>query len=67
VVRKERAGRKLHESYDRGQTPYQRVPLCPEVYEEVKAPLQETFVSPDAVALRKRIDSNLRELWRRPW
>jgi len=61
VVRKERTGRKLHKSYDRGQTPYQRVLSCPEVSEEVKAALQKTFVSLNAVALRKRIDNNLQD------
>ncbi len=66
VVSKERTGSKVHKTFDRSRTPYRRVLSRPEVSDEVKATLQETFVLLNPVALRKRIDDNLRQLWRLP-
>jgi len=66
VVAKRRAGSKVHKTFDRSQTPYRRVMACPQVSDDVKAKLQATFASLNPVVLRKRIDDNLRELWRLP-
>ncbi len=45
--------------YDPARTPYQRVLAAPEVAEEAKATLRETYWTLNPVSLRQQIDEHL--------
>ncbi len=60
LIQKEREGSKVRKVYDQAQTPFQRVLACPQVEEAVKGGLQDVFSKLGLVALRQRIDHNLR-------
>ncbi|MCZ7542871.1 MAG: transposase family protein [Anaerolineae bacterium] len=61
---KTREGSKVHKHYERAQTPCQRVLAAPEVAEEIKTALRARFLLLNPLALRRRIEANLRMLWR---
>ncbi len=61
---KTRAGGRVHKRYKRAQTPCQRVLAAPEVAEETKAALRARFLPLNPLAVRRRIEANLRQLWR---
>jgi hypothetical protein len=61
---KTRAGGKVLKRYEIAQTPCQRVLAAPEVAEETKAALRLQFLQLNPLALRRRIEANLRKLWR---
>jgi hypothetical protein len=60
---KERRGSKVHKKYDRAQTPCQRALVSKKVSAPVKLRLQLTFLELNPVALKARIDENLKKLW----
>jgi len=64
LVAKERVGSKVHKRYDQAQTPYRRVLASPEVAEAEKERLGEIYRRLNPIALRRRIDDNLEQLWR---
>lgn len=59
---KERVGSKVRKRYDMAQTPYRRVLASPDVPEGSKDRLQETYRTLNPMALRRRIEENLRAL-----
>lgn len=63
---KKREGAKVYKRYDKAQTPHQRVMAVPDMEPKVKLKLQHQFVNLNPVMLRRRIDDNLRQLWRLP-
>jgi hypothetical protein len=64
LIRKERVGAKVKKVYDRAQTPYRRVLALGEIGEEEKARLRETYLELNPVEIRRRMEENLRKLWR---
>jgi hypothetical protein len=60
---KTRVDGKLKKKYDTARTPYQRVLESPDVSEEAKAKLRETYQPLNPVRLRKQIDEQMERVW----
>ncbi len=60
---KTRVDGKLKKKYDPARTSYQRVLAAPEVTEEAKANLRETYWTLNPVSLRQQIDEQLDRIW----
>ena len=63
LVRKERVGSRVKKEYDTARTPYQRVLESPEVTEADKERLRQLYLTLNPVALRRRIDDHVQQLW----
>lgn len=63
LVEKTRVGSKLRKKYDTAQTPYQRVLASPHVDEDTKQQLCQLYLTLNPVALQRRIEANLKQLW----
>ena len=66
LVHKERQGSKVRKQYDEAKTPHQRAMASADVTTKDKLRLQHTYVQLNPVKLKRRIDANLRRLWRLP-
>jgi len=64
LVEKQRDGSKVRKRYDEAHTPYKRVLAAQEVAEEGKERLREMYQTLNPVAIRRRVDQNLKKLWR---
>jgi hypothetical protein len=64
LVRKVRHGARLHRTFDRAQTPYQRLLTSGSLPAPVAQRLETQYRSLNPVALREEIDEHLRRLWR---
>jgi len=60
---KTRVDGKLKKKYDTARTPYHRVLAAPEVAEEAKATLRETYWTLNPVSLRQQLDEQLDRIW----
>ena len=60
---KTRVDGKLKKKYDLARTPYQRVLEAPDVAEEAKAKLRETYRPLNPVSLRQQLDAQLERVW----
>jgi uncharacterized protein YutE (UPF0331/DUF86 family) len=63
---KERSGAKVSKQYDEARTPHQRAMQLQSVNRRQKLRLQHEYLQLNPAALRRRIDANLRQLWRLP-
>ena len=63
---KKRQGSKVYKKHDKAQTPHQRVMQSPDVDKKAKLKLQQTYLTLNPAELRRRIDANLKALWRLP-
>jgi len=63
-AQKERVGAKVRRLCDRAQTPYQRVLASERVAEEEKGRLRAVYQELNPVEIRRRVEENLRKLWR---
>jgi hypothetical protein len=66
LLAKKRYGSKVYKKYDQAQTPHQRVMKSPDVGKRAKLKLQQAYLGLNPAELRRRIDTNLKELWRLP-
>ena len=64
LIEKERKGAKVKKKYDQAKTPYQRVLESPDVSEEIKARLRETYLTLNPAALLREINARQRALWK---
>jgi hypothetical protein len=64
VVGKERVGGKVRKIYDEARTPYRRVLERPEVSESEKERLRELYLELNPVEIKRRMEDNLRKLWK---
>jgi len=63
LASKTRVDGQLKKKYDTARTPYQRVLAAPEVAEEAKAILRETYETLNPVRLRQQLDDQLEQIW----
>ena len=63
---KRRQGSKVYKKHDEAQTPHQRAMQSSDVSKLAKLKLQQTYVTLNPAELRRRIDANLKALWRLP-
>jgi len=63
LIEKTRVGSKVRKKYDTAQTPFQRLLASPDVDQATKDHLHQLYLSLNPVALRTRIEANLRKLW----
>jgi hypothetical protein len=63
LVKKERVGSKIKRQYDNPQTPYQRVLARPEVPQEVKQRLKQTYDTLNPFELKRQIDKKIRRIF----
>lgn len=63
---KKRHGAKVYKKHDQAQTPHQRAMKSPDVDKKAKLKLQQTYLTLNPAELRRRIDANLKKLWRLP-
>jgi hypothetical protein len=66
LVHKERRGAKVYKQYDEARTPHQRAMQLESVDRRHKLRLQHQYLQLNPAELRRRIDTNLRQLWRLP-
>ena len=66
LIHKERSGAKVYKHYDEARTPHQRAMQLAAVQRRHKLRLQHEYLQLNPAALRRRIDVNLRQLWRLP-
>ncbi len=64
LMRKERHGAKVKKTYDTPKTPFMRLLASPEVSEDVKVQLQQSFDELNPAALKREINRLLRKLER---
>ena len=64
LIRKERQGSKVRKYYDEAKTPHQRIMVSPDVSAKDKLRLQHTYLQFNPAELKRRIDGNLKRLWR---
>jgi hypothetical protein len=67
LVHKERHGSKVYKRYDEAKTPHRRIMISPNVSTKDKLRLQHTYLQLNPAELRRRIDGNLKRLWRLTW
>ena len=63
LVAKHRLGSTVRKTYDRPQTPYQRVLASPHVSEQDKQVLRDIFQALNPLALRQELDRRLEAVW----
>jgi hypothetical protein len=63
---KERHGSRVHKKYDQATTPFQRVLASKDVSMLTKLRLKRLYQELNPVTLKRRIDENLKQLWRLP-
>lgn len=63
LASKTRVGSKVHRKYDTAQTPYQRVLASPHIDQEVKEQLWQLYLILNPIALQRRINVHLEQLW----
>lgn len=64
LTHKERQGSKVRKRYDEAKTPHQRTMASANVSAKDKLGLQHTYLELNPAELKRRIDSNLKRLWR---
>jgi len=64
LVSKERVGGKLHRTYDKPKTPYQRALESPEVSEKKKEELLKVYLSLNPAELKRQIEKKMDTLYR---
>lgn len=67
LIRKERSGSKVAKTYDKAQTPYQRILTSPEVPLENKCRLTQQYNTLDPVQLMRQIAEKQDHLWEMAW
>lgn len=63
---KQRHGSRVHKRYDIAQTPFQRLACSAHVSAVAKLRLAQQYAALNPVALKRRIDANLKQLWKLP-
>lgn len=63
LVSKTRVGSKVRRKYDMAQTSYQRILASPYVSQDVKERLCQLYLILNPIALRRRINAHLEQLW----
>jgi hypothetical protein len=66
LIHKERHGSKVFKRYDEARTPHQRAMHLQSVDRHHKLRLQHEYLQLNPAELRRRIDVNLKQLWRLP-
>jgi len=66
LIHKERQGAKVYKQYDEARTPHQRAMLLESVDRRHKLRMQHEYLRLNPAELRRRIDANLKQLWRLP-
>lgn len=66
LIHKERHGAKVFKRYDEARTPHQRAMHLQSVDRHHKLRLQHEYLQLNPAELRRRIDVNLKQLWRLP-
>jgi hypothetical protein len=66
LIHKERHGAKVFKQYDEARTPHQRAMHLQSVDRHHKLRLQHEYLQLNPAELRRRIDVNLKQLWRLP-
>lgn len=66
LMAKTRLGSRIHKTYDLARTPHQRVMAAGTVDGPDKLRIQHNYLSLNPVALKTRIEANLKNLWRLP-
>jgi hypothetical protein len=66
LIHKERQGAKVYKQYDEARTPHQRAMLLESVDGRHKLRMQHEYLRLNPAELRRRIDANLKQLWRLP-
>jgi hypothetical protein len=56
ILEKTRVGSKVRKKYDKGQTPYQRVPASTDVSNDVKKQLRKQYRKLNPAELKRRIE-----------
>ncbi len=67
LISKERQGSKIHKSYDRAQTPYQRLEASAHVSLEIKAKLTAQYETLDPATLLLRMEELQGKFWQHAW
>ena len=63
LLEKKRVGSTVRKKYDTAQTPYQRLLASPDVDASAKDQLRDLYLSLNPLALQRRIEANLKQLW----
>lgn len=66
LIHKERHGAKVYKQYDQACTPHQRVMQLKTADKRLRLRLQHEYLTLNPAELRRRLDSNLKQLWRLP-
>ena len=66
LIQKRRHGAKVYKRYDEARTPHQRAMRLESVDRRHKLRLQHEYLQLNPAELRRRIDANLKQLWRLP-
>lgn len=66
LIHKKRHGAKVYKRYDEAHTPHQRAMQLEVVDRRHKLRLQHEYLQLNPAELRRRIDANLKQLWRLP-
>jgi len=64
LVEKQRDGSNVRKRHDEAHTPYKRVLAPQELAKEDKERLHEMYQTLNPVAIRRRVDQNLKKFWR---
>lgn len=63
---KVRMGSKVRKTYEKAQTPYQRVLASPEIEQRVKDELTALYLTLNPAELRRQMSAKLKQLWKLP-
>lgn len=63
---KVRTGSKVRKTYEKAQTPYQRVLASPEIEQRVKDELTALYLTLNPAELRRQMSAKLKQLWKLP-
>jgi hypothetical protein len=66
LIHKERHGAKVYKRYDQACTPHQRVMQLQTADKRLRLRLQHEYLTLNPAELRRRLDGNLKQLWRLP-
>ena len=67
LISKERQGSKIHKSYDRAQTPYQRLQSSAHISQQVKSKLTDQYETLDPADLLLRMEGLQVKFWQYAW
>ncbi len=67
LISKERRGAKVHKSYDKAQTPYQRLMSCTHINQEIKNQLRNQYERLNPVILLENLKKLQDKFWQFAW